>query len=99
LGARRSVVTADNLLQESDLISYDLSLGLRLDSGVSLNAIGLYERDNGGVELRVRKSATLKAQWRYRRLSLSADLSRIQEEQGLYVRDRTMGRVDLRRDF
>ncbi len=99
LGTRRSIVTADNLLQGSDLISYDLLLGLRFDSGLSLNAIGLYERDNGGVELRVRKSASLKAQWRYRRLSLSADLSRVQEEQGLYVRDRTMGRVDLRRDF
>jgi hypothetical protein len=99
LGARRSVVTADNLLQESDLISYDLLLGLRLDSGLSLNVVGLYERDNGGVELRVRKSASLRAQWRYRRVSLSADLSRVQELQGLYVRDRTMGRVDLRRDF
>jgi len=99
LGARRSIVTADNLLQGSDLISYDLTLGLRFDSGLSLNAIGLYERDNGSVELRLHKSATLKAQWRYRRLSLSADLSRVQESQGLFVRDRTMGRIDLRRDF
>jgi hypothetical protein len=99
LGARRSVVTADNLLQESDLISYDLLLGLRLESGLSLNVVGLYERDNGSVELRVRKSASLRAQWRYRRVSFSADLSRVQELQGLYVRDRTMGRVDLRRDF
>jgi hypothetical protein len=32
-------------------------------------------------------------------VSFSADLSRVQELQGLYVRDRTMGRVDLRRDF
>ncbi len=99
LGARRSRVTADNVLQDSDLLSYDVLLGLRLNSGVSLNAIGLYERDTGGVELRERKTATLKAQWRFRRLSLSADVSRIQESQGLYVRDRTMGRLDLRRDF
>ncbi len=98
LGARRSRITADNALQNSDLVSYDLQLGLRLN-GVNLNAFGLYERENGGLEPRVRKTATLKAQWRYRRLGLSADLSRTQESQGLYARDNTIGRVDLRRDF
>ncbi len=99
LGARRTRVTADNQLQDSDLLGYDLLLGVRLNSGLWLNAIGLYERDNGGVEPHVRKTATLKAQWRYRRLSFSADVSRTQESQGLYSRDNTIGRVDLRRDF
>ncbi len=99
LGARRTRITADNQLQDSDLIGYDLLLGVRLNSGLSLNAIGLYERDNGGVEPHLRKTATLKALWRYRRLSLSADVSRTQESQGLYSRDNTIGRVDLRRDF
>ena len=98
-GARRSRITADSLLQESDLLGYDVQLGLRLNSGVSLNAIGLYERENAGAEPRVRATATLKALWRYRRLSFSADLSRIHESQGLYSRDNTIGRFDLRRDF
>jgi hypothetical protein len=99
LGAQRTRVTAENQLQDSDLISYDLTLGWRFNTGLNLNAIGLYERDSGGSELRVRKSATLKANWRYRRLNFSADLSRTREQQGIYVRDRTLGRVDLRRDF
>jgi hypothetical protein len=99
LGAQRTRVSAANLLQDSDLISYDLTLGWRFNTGLSLNAIGLYERDSGAPELRVRKSATLKANWRYRRLNFSADLSRTREQQGIYVRDRTLGRVDLRRDF
>jgi hypothetical protein len=99
LGAQRTRVTAENLLQDSDLISYDLTLGWRFNTGLSLNAIGLYERDSGAPELRVRKSATLKANWHYRRLNFSADLSRTREQQGIYVRDRTLGRVDLRRDF
>ncbi len=98
-GARRTRTEADDLRQDSDVLAYDLLLGVRLQSGLSLNAIGLYERNQGGIDLRVRKTATLKALWRYRRLSFSADLSRTQESQGLYARDQTIGRLDLRRDF
>lgn len=99
LGTRRQRVTADNQLQDSNLVSYDLLVGMRFDTGLSLNAIGLFERDDGGATPRDRKSATLKAFWRYRRVSLTADLSRIQESQGRYASNRTMGRFDLRRDF
>jgi len=98
-GLRHSLVSAENLLQDSDLVGYDLLLGLHFNTGLSLNATALYERDRGGISFRERKTAGIKALWRYRRLSFSADLSRTQESQDRYVREITLGRFDLRRDF
>ncbi len=99
LGARRTLVQADIEAQNVDLLAYDLMFGWRLESGLNLTATGLYERDTGGVDVRERKTVSLKAMWRYRKLSLTADLARTIESQGLYVRDRTMGRLGLRRDL
>ena len=97
--ARRTRVTADNLLQNVDLTGYDLSLGWRHGSGLGVSANAVFERDTGGLVMRERKAGTLRAQWRFRQLALTADLSRTHESQGSFARERTVGHLVLRRDF
>lgn len=98
LATRRNQVDADNVLQTSKLVGYDLMLSQYFDFGLLLTASRLNERDSG-FEFRTRKTAVLKALWRYRRLTLSADFAFTRESQGSYSRDRTAGSANLRRDF
>ncbi len=100
VGARRSQTVGDSGLSSYEQTGYDLTLGWQIGAGLYLSALGVHETDtSGGFEPRQRDSGTLRAQWRYRRLSVSANLSRIRESQGLYTRDRTVGQVYLRRDL
>lgn len=96
---RRTRVHADNLLQNVNLLGYDLMLGWQHRSGLRLTAAGFYERDSGGLEARARSAGSLKALWRFRRLTMSMDFSRTRESQGSYTRDRTLAHINLRRDF
>jgi hypothetical protein len=59
----------------------------------------LYERDLGALQSRERRVSSLRALWRFRQLSVTADVSRTRETQGSYVRERTAGHVVMRRDF
>ncbi|MBK7613467.1 MAG: hypothetical protein IPJ08_03075 [Burkholderiales bacterium] len=97
--ARRTRQTSALTLQEIDLSGYDLSLGWRWGAGVHLSANTLYERDLGALQSRDRRVGSLRALWRFRQLSVTADLSRTRETQGSYVRERTAGHVVMRRDF
>lgn len=97
--ARRTRQTSALALQEIDLNGYDLSLGWRWGAGVHLSASSLYERDLGALQSRDRRVGSLRALWRFRQLSVTADLSRTRESQGSYVRERTAGHVVMRRDF
>ena len=99
VAARRTRVTADNVLQNVDLKAYDMWLGWRHSSGLRITANALYERDTGAVEVRERRSGILRALWRFRQLTLTGDLSRTRETQGSYVRERTAGKLILRREF
>lgn len=97
--ARRTRQTSALALQEIDLNGYDLSLGWRWRAGVHLSANTLHERDLGALQSRDRRVDSLRALWRFRQLSVTADLSRTRETQGSYVRERTAGHVVMRRDF
>ncbi len=96
---RRTRVQAENVLQNVDLLGYDLMLGWHHGAGLRVTAAGFYERDRGGFEPRERRVGSLKALWRFRRLIMSMDLSRTRETQGEFTRDRTLGHLNLRRDF
>lgn len=96
---RRTRVSADNAAQSVDLLGYDLMLRWQHSSGLRLTAAGFYERDSGGLEGRERRAGSLKALWRFRRLTMSMDFSRTRESQGSYTRDRTLAHINLRRDF
>lgn len=97
--ARRIRQTSALVLQEVDLNGYDLSLGWRWGYGTHLSANTLYERDLGALQSRERRVSSLRALWRFRQLSVTADVSRTRETQGSFVRERTAGHVVMRRDF
>jgi hypothetical protein len=99
LAAHRTTIAADNVFQASKLTGLNMALGWRTGMGLRLLATALFERDTGGIELRERRTGTLRATWQFRRLTLTADLMRSRELQGGVVRDRSVGSIVLRRDF
>jgi hypothetical protein len=98
-GVRRVRLVADIVTQSVNQTSYELAFGWRTRSGLNLTASALLERDSDYLSERDRKSLSLRALWRYRRFYASADLARTRETQDLYSRDRTVGRLTLRRDL
>lgn len=99
LTMRQQKVDYDTSPLNVDLTGYDLRLTTRLDSGVDILADATRERDQGGLSERTRSIAAVKALWRYRRFSLSAEYSRARETQGDATRQRTLVQVFLRREF
>jgi hypothetical protein len=99
LAAHRTIIEADNVYQTTRLTGLNMALGWRTGTGLRLSATALFERDTGGIELRERRTGTLRAIWQIRRLTLTADLLRSREMQGGVVRDRSVGSIVLRRDF
>jgi hypothetical protein len=99
VGLRRVRLVADIAAQSVDQTSYEMAFGWRTNNGLNLVATALMERDSELLAERERKSLSVRALWRYRRFFVSADLSRTHETQDLYSRDRTVGRLTLRRDL
>jgi hypothetical protein len=99
VGVRRVRLTADIPTESMDQTSYELAFGWRTSNGLNLVANALMETDSELLTERDRKSLSLRAMWRYRRFYASADLVRTRETQNLYSRDRTVGRLTLRRDL
>jgi hypothetical protein len=99
VGLRRVRLVADIATQSVDQTSYEMAFGWRTSTGLNLVASALMERDSELLTERDRKSLSVRALWRYRRFFASADLARTRETQELYVRDRTVGRLTLRRDL
>jgi hypothetical protein len=98
-GMRRVRLVADIATQSVDQTSYELAFGWRTSNGLNLVASALVERDSELLTERDRRTLSLRALWRYRRFFASADLERTRETQDLYARDRTVGRLTLRRDL
>jgi hypothetical protein len=99
VGLRRVHLVADIATQSVDQTSYELAFGWRTSNGLNLVASALIERDSELLTERDRKSLSFRALWRYRRFFASADLLRTRETQDLFSRDRTVGRLTLRRDL
>jgi hypothetical protein len=98
-GLRRVRLAADDPSQSLDQTAYEFAFGWRTSNGLNLTASALVERDSDYLIERNRKSLSLRALWRYRRFYASADLVRSHETQAMYARDRTVGRLTLRRDL
>ncbi len=99
-GMRRMQVDYDyNPLQGVKLSAYDLRLWSRLGWGIDLSAEASRFRDTGAPLVREGASASLKAQWRRRKLLWTFDLTRVRDAQGAAERTRTYGQILLRRDF
>lgn len=99
VGLRKVRLVADIATQSVDQTSYEMAFGWRTSHGLNLVASALMERDSELLGERDRKSLSVRALWRYRRFFASADLARTRESQDLYARDRTVGRLTLRRDL
>jgi hypothetical protein len=99
VGLRRVRLVADIPAQSVDQTSYEMAFGWRTGNGLNLVATALMERDSELLTERERKSLSFRALWRYRRFYASADLARTRETQDFYARDRTVGRLTLRRDL
>lgn len=100
LGARQMQVDYDNSpLQAVKLTAVDFRLWARIDYGIDLSAEASRHRDTGGPELREGSAASIRAQWRQRKLSATVELTRVHDAQGQVERTRTYGQVLLRRDL
>jgi len=99
VSARRNRVEYENSAQNVNLQGYDLRYWARFWLGVDLSANVSYENDIGGLMSRRRTITSVKAQWLYRKMSLSFDLGRTLEMQGDFRRARALAQVLLRRDF
>jgi hypothetical protein len=98
-GMRRVRLVAEIAAQSVEQTSYELAFGWRTSNGLNMVASAQKERDSEMLTERDRSTLSLRALWRYRRFFASADLERTRETQDLYARDRTVGRLTLRRDL
>lgn len=87
-----------NSPHDTDLKGYSLRLSTR-GFGADLSAVRNYEADRGGATVRRRWSDLVDAQWRERKLTLTARLARGRETQGGFERKHSLFQLALRRDF
>lgn len=99
LTARQSRVQYENSVQNVNLRGYDLRYFARHPVGIDLSADAGYERDSGGSTPRSRAFGSLKAQWRYRKATVSAEFLHVKESQGGFERSRTVAQMLFRRDL
>jgi hypothetical protein len=99
LSGRRVQVDYENSTQNVNLTGYDLRYSSRYWFGLEVSADAGYERDTGAPIPRTRVLGSLKAQWRYRKVSLTFDAGHTRETQGATDRSRTLVQLLGRRDF
>jgi hypothetical protein len=99
LATRRVRVDYDNSDQDVNLVGYDLGYWSRNWFGLDLSLNAGYENDTGAPIARRRLIQAVKAQWRYRKASLSFDLGHTYETQGDFKRSRTLANFLARRDW
>ena len=96
---RRSRIEYQSSPLGLNLRGYDLRYTSRHWFGLDFAANATYEIDTGSPIERKRMIEAVKAQWRYRKLSLSAEFQHTRESQGLVVVSRTLFQMQARRDF
>lgn len=99
LSARRAIVNYETTTQNVDLTGYDLRYWTRYWFGLEVSADAGYERDVGAPVPRSRMLASMKAQWRYRKIGLTLDAGHVRETQGATDRTRNLVQFVGRRDF
>lgn len=98
LTLRRMRLDYANSPHDTDLKGYSLRLSTR-GFGAELSAVHNYEADRGGATVRRRWNDLIDAQWRERKLTLTARLARGRETQGSFERKHSLFQLALRRDF
>lgn len=99
VGTRRARVDYSGLGQDMDSRGVDVRYWARPWFGVDLSLGTSQETSVTGGVMQRRSSETLNAQWRERKLTVTATLSHVRESQGSYERDRMLLQMLLRREF
>lgn len=99
LSARRVIVNYETSTQNIDLTGYDFRYWTRYWFGLEVSADAGYEHDVGAPVPRSRMLASMKAQWRYRKIGLTLDAGHVRETQGSTDRTRNLIQFVGRRDF
>lgn len=99
LSLRRVSIEYANATSGMDLTGYALRFSTRRWFGVDFSATSNYERDTGGTVARQRWNDAISAQWRERKLAITARLARARETQGDFSRNHTMFQFTLRREL
>mgnify|MGYP001576940927 CR=1 FL=1 len=94
-------VIADNIGSPEDVNArgWTLRLQARPWSHSVLSAERSYDEDTGGTVPRRNWATVVQAEWRIRQLTLRAEGRQSREEQGGFIRERTLVRALARRDF
>jgi hypothetical protein len=99
ISTRHNKVDYDNSVQDINLTGYDFRYWSRLWFGLEVTFDSGYETDTGSPILRRRLANAFRAQWHYRKASLSMEFVRTRETQGTFERTRTLAQMLARRDF
>ncbi len=99
ISAHRTRLTYDASAQDVDLLGYDARLSWWHPLGIELSAEANWEQDTAGTAPRQWLSAALKAQWRFRKVTLMLEGGLTRESQGTLQRDRTLIQFQIRREF
>lgn len=99
LSLRRMSVDYANAAQNLDLVGYGLRFSTRSWFGIDVSAVRNFERDASGPLPRQRWSDAINAQWRERKLTVTARLGRTRETQGDFARTHTIFQFVLRREL
>lgn len=95
---RRMALDYEHSTQDMNLRGYGLRFTTRR-FGADLTAVRNHECDNGGTVARCRWNDAINAQWRERKLTMTARLARGRETQGAFERSHTLFQFTLRRDL
>lgn len=98
LSLRRMRLDYATSTQDLDLSGYGLRFSTRR-LGTDLSAVRNHECDSGGPVARCRWNDALNAQWRERKLTMTARFARGRETQGSFERAHTLFHFSLRREL
>lgn len=99
LSGKRVLVDNETSSEDVDLVRYSVRLQSRPWFRTTLSARASYEEDTGGSQDRQRWERMFGLDWRIRQLILTADGSYSRDETGDSVRERTLIRATVRREF
>ena len=99
INVRYSLNDNFNSDEDQNLIAVNGNLNWRASQNLKVTAEGYYDEDDGGAVLRSRTEATLRANWRFHRLSLSVETKYRNQVQGNLEKDELSLWLVVRREL
>ena len=99
VSAHRTRLAYDTSAQNVEVFGYGARLWWWHPLGIDLSAEASWEQDAAGTAPRRWLTGAVKAQWRFRKVTLMLDGGLTRESQGTVQRNRTLIQFQIRRDF